>query len=53
MMAAENTAKTVNGRCVQRHYFEIVKPKKEDTRTANEIIQHMKLKISESGGELK
>ncbi len=53
MMSAENTAKIAGGRYMQKHYTEIVDPQKEETRTADEIVQHMKQRISRIGGEPK
>lgn len=53
MMSAENTAKIAGGRYMQKHYTEIVDPQKEETRTADEIVQHMKEKVSRIGGEGK
>ena len=37
----ENTAKMVAGKYIENRYLDIVTPKKEDTRTEQEIIDHV------------
>ena len=39
---AENTAKNVGGSYLQARYADFAIPKKEETRTSDEIIAHMK-----------
>lgn len=36
-VVAENTAKFVGGRSIERRYIDVVKPKKQDNRTCEEI----------------
>lgn len=39
---AENTAKNVGGSYLQARYADFVVPQKEETRTSDEVIAHMK-----------
>ncbi len=39
---AENTAKNVGGSYLQARYVDFAIPQKEETRTSDEIIAHMK-----------
>lgn len=43
-MISENTAKP-SGVYMKARYIDIIKPKKEETRTANEIIDHIKKRL--------
>lgn len=43
---AENTAKQVGGSYLTARYAEMIEPKKEETRTANEIIINIKDKLA-------
>lgn len=36
-LVAENTAKFVGGRSIERRYIDVVEPKKQDNRTCEEI----------------
>ena len=45
----ENTAKYVQGNYVKMRYIEMIEPKPEETRTADEIINGIKKKLK--GGE--
>lgn len=45
---AENTAKYVNGSYLNTRFVDIIRPRKEETRTADEIIEHMKKKLREA-----
>lgn len=45
---AENTAKYVNGRYLKARWADVIRPQKEETRTADEIIEHMKKKLREA-----
>lgn len=47
----ENTAKYVGGGYIRKQWIDIVTPKKQDSRTGEEIIEHMKAKIARIGGE--
>lgn len=38
----ENTAKISGGGYIQRRYVELVEPQREETRSGEEIIAHMK-----------
>ena len=41
----ENTAKANGGHYLQVRYAELIEPKKEETRTANEVITDLKDKL--------
>lgn len=41
-LAAENTAKAVGGRYITRRYGDVLTPQKVETRTGDEIKEHMK-----------
>lgn len=47
-LIGENTAQAVKGRYFKQRYAEIIKPKPQDNRTAEEIINSFKRKL---GGE--
>ena len=42
---AENTAKNVGGSYLQARYADFAVPQKEETRTSDEVIAHMKFVI--------
>lgn len=44
-LIAENSAKMAGGSYIQARYVDLVEPKKEETRTANEIILDLKDKL--------
>lgn len=46
-IVAENTAKYAGGPYLKVRYADIVNPPKEETRTADEVIEHMKKKLKE------
>lgn len=51
---AENTARYAGGGYIKARYVDIIHPKPQETRTADEIIGHMKGKLSpqlKQGGE--
>jgi hypothetical protein len=48
---AENTAKYGGGGYIKQRYADIIHPKPEETRTGDEIIEHMKEKLKRLGGE--
>lgn len=52
-LIAENTAKQVGGGYIKASYADLIHPKPEETRTADEIIAHMKEKLAsmEAGQE--
>lgn len=43
----ENIAKFGGGSYVKIRWIDLIHPKPEETRTANEIIEHMKKKLGE------
>lgn len=45
----ENTAKISGGGYIQRRYVELVEPRKEETRSGDEIIEHMKNVLGKLG----
>ena len=47
----ENTAKYAGGGYMKQKYSDMINPKPEETRTGQEIIDMMKNKIAEIGGE--
>ena len=47
----ENTAKYAGGGYMKQKYSDMINPKPEETRTGQEIINMMKNKIAEIGGE--
>lgn len=47
----ENTARYAGGSCIEMRYIDLVNPKPEDTRTGDDVIEHMKLKLRTIGGE--
>lgn len=47
----ENTAKYAGGGYMKQKYSDLVDPKPEEKRTGNEIIEMMKQKIADIGGE--
>lgn len=47
----ENTARYVGGSCIEMRYIDLINPKPEDTRTGDDVIEHMKLKLRTIGGE--
>jgi hypothetical protein len=46
----ENTAKYSGGSYIQMRYADMIEPKKEETRTANEIILNLKDKLRSLNG---
>lgn len=44
---AENTARYAGGGYMKARYEDLIHPKPEDTRTAEEIIEHMKKKLAQ------
>lgn len=44
---AENTARYSGGSYIKVRYADIVNPPKEEMRTADEVIEHMKKKLEE------
>lgn len=38
----ENTAKFVSGNYIKLRFADAIKPQKEETRTSEEVIEHMK-----------
>lgn len=48
---SENTAKYAGGGYMKARYADIVRPKPEETRTGSEIIEKMREKLREVGGE--
>lgn len=46
-MIGENTAKYAGGSYLKARWIDIIRPPKEETRTADEIIEHMKRKLEE------
>lgn len=46
----ENTAKYAGGSYMKVRWADIIDPPKEDARTADEIIEHMKEKLKEVSG---
>lgn len=46
-LIGENTAKYGGGSYLKKRWFDIINPKPEETRTADEIIEHMKKKLEE------
>lgn len=47
----ENTAKYAGGGYLKVKYADIINPKPEEKRTGSEIIEFMKQKIADIGGE--
>lgn len=47
----ENTARYADGSCIGMRYIDLINPKPEDTRTGDDVIEHMKLKLRTIGGE--
>jgi hypothetical protein len=47
----ENTARYAGGSCIEMRYIDLINPKPEDTRTGEEVIEHMKSKLRTIGGE--
>nr|DAI41052.1 MAG TPA: hypothetical protein [Caudoviricetes sp.] len=47
----ENTARYAGGSCIEMRYIDLINPKPEDTRTGDDVIEHMKLKLRTIGGE--
>lgn len=47
MVIANNTAVYPHASTIGRRYLDIVQPPKEETRTADEVISHMKSKLKE------
>lgn len=47
----ENTAKYAGGGYMKQKYSDMVNPKPEETRTGQEIIDMMKNKIAQIGGD--
>lgn len=47
---AENTAKYAGGSYMKARYFDAESPKPPETRTSDEIIGQMKMKIARIGG---
>jgi hypothetical protein len=41
-MMTENTSRFSGGGYVKERYFDMIRPQKEETRTAKEIIEHLK-----------
>lgn len=41
-IVAENTERSAGGKHLERRYIDVITPKKEDTRTGEEIREHMK-----------
>lgn len=46
-LIGENTAKYAGGSYLKARWSDIINPPKEETRTAGEIIEHMKKKLEE------
>ena len=47
----ENTAHAINGgQYIQVRYADVVEPQKEETRTADDVINHVKEKLAKVGG---
>lgn len=44
-LISENTAKTVGGSYMKVRYLDLIDPKKEETRTANEVIDNIRNKL--------
>ena len=44
-LIGENTAAKVNGSYIKKRYSEIINPPPEETRTPEEVIEHMKNKL--------
>lgn len=47
MVLANNTAVYPHAQTIGKRYLEIVDPPKEETRTADEVIAHIKKKLEE------
>ena len=47
-MIAKNTAPIALGEYIGKRYLDIINPKPEETRTADEIIDHIKKKLAQS-----
>lgn len=45
----ENTAKISGGGYIQHRYVELIEPRKEETRSGDEIIEHMKNVLGKLG----
>lgn len=45
----ESVANAYTGKYMTKSYVDLLKPEPEETRTADEIIQHMKDKLNELG----
>ncbi len=48
-MICENTARYAGGGYPKARWADIIRPPKEETRTAEEVINHMKSRIKEVG----
>ena len=48
---SENTSKSYGGRYMKNRYYDIVNPIPEETRTGQDIINTIRDKIREIGGE--
>lgn len=48
-LTAENTAKYVGGAYISKRYADVIAPQKEEMRTGEEIIEHIRNKLR--GGE--
>lgn len=44
---SENTAAYAGGSVLSKSYFDVLKPQKKETRTAKEVIDHIKKGLSE------
>lgn len=49
-LIGENTAKYAGGSYTKDRWSDIINPPKEETRTADEIIDHMKKRLEEVSG---
>lgn len=47
---SENTARYSGGEYITKRYFNVINPPKEEKRTADEIVEHMKKKLGEVSG---
>lgn len=45
MYISQNTANSAGGKAIGIRYYDIVNPKPKETRTAEEIIDHIKEKL--------
>lgn len=48
---AENTSRIAGGTVMKSRYMDLIDPKPEETRTGEEIVQHVSEKLAKLGGD--